>query len=243
MRNSLWAPPTQWTMRTISDAASSISATTSWTRVRTMRFLRRASVVGGPLGIFVLGSRDRHHLAVISFAAQPAEKGALEQLGVETVGLGAPVLARHGYARCVDNVSLDAACSKPARQPETVPAGLKGDGNAFDPASCFLRFLTPAIEQLQQCALVDRKLLQRLTLDARHDAGNEPARQTHFDHCDQCAVLFQNNTGLVQVVRLLHWGPPSGHISDDVCNFLAAAPIASRKGRCAGRPDCHIGEG
>ena len=97
----------------------------------------------GPLSIFVLGSRDRHHLAVISLAAQPAEKGALEQLGVETVGLGAPVLARHGYARCVDNVGLDAACSKPARQPETVPAGFKGDGNAFDPASCFLRLLTP----------------------------------------------------------------------------------------------------
>jgi hypothetical protein len=88
----------------------------------------------GPLGIFVLGSRDRHHLAVISLAAQPAEKGAPEQLGVETVGIGAPVLARHGYARCVDNVGLDAACSKPARQPETVPAGFKGDGNAFDPA-------------------------------------------------------------------------------------------------------------
>jgi len=31
---------------------------------------------------------------VISLAAQPAEKGALEQLGVETVGLGAPVLAQ-----------------------------------------------------------------------------------------------------------------------------------------------------
>ena len=38
--------PTQWTMRTISEAASSISATTSWMRVGTMRFLRRASVVG-----------------------------------------------------------------------------------------------------------------------------------------------------------------------------------------------------
>jgi hypothetical protein len=62
----------------------------------------------------------------------------------------------------VDNVGLDAACSKPARQPETVPAGFKGDGNAFDSASCFLRLLTPAIEQLQQCALVDCKLLQRL---------------------------------------------------------------------------------
>jgi hypothetical protein len=35
---------------------------------------------------------------------------AREQLGVETVGLGAPMLARHGYARCVDNVGLDAAC-------------------------------------------------------------------------------------------------------------------------------------
>jgi hypothetical protein len=78
-----------------------------------------------------------------------------------------PVLARHGYARCVDNVGLDAACPQSARQPETVPAGLKGDGNAFHPASCFLRLLTPAIEQLQQCALVDRKLLQRLALDAR----------------------------------------------------------------------------
>jgi hypothetical protein len=30
---------------------------------------------------------------VISLAAQPAEKGALEQLGVETVGLDAPVRA------------------------------------------------------------------------------------------------------------------------------------------------------
>ena len=28
----------------------------------------------------------------------------------------------------------------------------------------------------------------------RHDAGNEPARQTHFDHRDQGAVLFQGGT-------------------------------------------------
>jgi hypothetical protein len=38
--------------------------------------------------------KAHHHLAVISLAAQPAEKGALEQLGVETVGLGAPVQTR-----------------------------------------------------------------------------------------------------------------------------------------------------
>jgi hypothetical protein len=37
----------------------------------------------GPLGIFVLGCRDRHHLAVITLTAQPADKGTFEQLGVE----------------------------------------------------------------------------------------------------------------------------------------------------------------
>src|SRR5271169_5668888 len=103
-------------------------------------------------------------------------------------------------------MGFDAACPEPARQPETIPAGLEGNCNAFDLASCFLRFLTPAIEKLQQCALVDRELLQRLALDARHDAGNEPARQAHFDHRDQCTVLFQDDTRLAQVVRRLHWG-------------------------------------
>jgi hypothetical protein len=46
------------------------------------------------------------------------------------------------------------------------------------------RLLTPAIEKLKQCALVDRELLQRLALDARHDAGNQPARQAHFQDTD-----------------------------------------------------------
>jgi hypothetical protein len=32
---------------------------------------------------------------VITLAAQPAEKGSFEQLGVEPVGLGASVLARY----------------------------------------------------------------------------------------------------------------------------------------------------
>src|SRR5215475_12893157 len=160
----------------------------------------------GALGIFILDCRDCDHLAVITFAAQPTEKGAFEQLGVETVGLGAPVFTRYRHARCVDDMGPDAACPEPTPQPETIPAGLEGNCNAFDLASCFLRFLTPAIEKLQQCALVDRELLQRLALHARHDAGNQPARQTHFDHRDQCVVLFQNDTGLVQVDRRLHWG-------------------------------------
>jgi hypothetical protein len=101
-------------------------------------------------GIFIPDCRDCDHLAVIRFAAQPTEKGTLEQLGVETVGLGAPVFTRYRYARCVDNVGRDAARPEPTRQPETIPAGLEGNCNAFDLTSCFLRFLTPAIEKLQQ---------------------------------------------------------------------------------------------
>ncbi len=42
----MWAPPTQCNVNTISAAPSSISATASWMRVRTIRFFSRASVVG-----------------------------------------------------------------------------------------------------------------------------------------------------------------------------------------------------
>ena len=76
----------------------------------------------GPLGILVLHRRDLDHLAVITLAAQPTKKGAFEQLGVETVSLGTPMLARHRHTRCVNDVGLDAARLEPARQPEAVTA-------------------------------------------------------------------------------------------------------------------------
>ena len=47
----------------------------------------------GAFGIFLCEGRDRAHLAVDRLAAQPAQKGAFELLGVEPVGLGAAVLA------------------------------------------------------------------------------------------------------------------------------------------------------
>src|SRR5882672_11498285 len=99
----------------------------------------------GPLGISVLGCRDRHHLAVMTLAAQPAEKRAFEQLGVEPIGLGAPVLARHRHARCVNDVDLNVACTEPARQPEAVSAGLESDSDVFDPMPCLRRFLSPSM--------------------------------------------------------------------------------------------------
>jgi hypothetical protein len=65
-----------------------------------------------------------------------------------------------------------------------------------------------------------------LALDARHDAGNEPARQTHFDDRDQCAVLFQDDTGLAQVVRVLQWGSIGSH-QRRWMQFPRRRPIAS----------------
>src|ERR1700730_9280005 len=45
-RSSVSSPPIQWVRRTISDASSSISATTSWMTVRRIRFLSLPSVGG-----------------------------------------------------------------------------------------------------------------------------------------------------------------------------------------------------
>src|SRR6202022_2656693 len=84
------------------------------------------------------------------------------------------------------------------------PGGLESNCNALYLSPCFLCFHTPAIEQIQQCALVDRELLQRVALDARYDAGNEPARLAHRDHGDQRAVRIEGSEGSAQVVQLLH---------------------------------------
>src|SRR5258706_10256900 len=137
------------------------------------------------------------------------------------------MLARHRYTRCVNDVGLDAAHLEPARHPEAVTASLEGDCNALDPASCFLRFLSPSMQQLQQCALVDRELFQRLALDARHDTSNEPARQALLNDRNQRAVRLEGGEGSAQVVQLLHGVAPSVHISDDGMKYPRRRPIAS----------------
>ena len=99
---------------------------------------------------------------------------------------------------------------KPARQPEAVAASLEGDCNALDPASCFLRLVSPSMQQFQQCGLIDRELLQRLAFDARHDTGNEPARQAHLNDRDQRAVGLEGGGGWLFAWRLRRWTPANG---------------------------------
>src|SRR6516225_12236389 len=94
------------------------------------------------------------------------------------------MFTRHGYARCMNDMDLDVACPEPARQPEAVPTSLETDSDACDPVSCLLCFLAPSMQQLQQCSLIDGELLQRLTLDARYNARNEPARLAHLQDTD-----------------------------------------------------------
>ena len=64
-------------------------------------------------------------------------------------------------------------------------------------------------------ALSSTASFQRLALDARHDTGNEPARQAHLNDRNQRAVRLEGGEGSAQVVQLLHGVAPSVHISDD----------------------------
>ena len=110
-------------------------------------------------------------------------------LGVETVGLGAPVFTRYRYARCVDDMGLDAARPEPARQPETISAGLEGNCDAFDLASCFLRFLSPSMHSARNCRVSSATSVhytgRRTTLLKRAFLGWLRGER---DHCKMVAI-------------------------------------------------------
>ena len=87
-----------------------------------------------PFGVLLREAGDRHHAAMAAFAAQPAEKGALQQRGVQAIGLRPAMLARHRDTGGMDHMRLDAAGPQPPRQPKTIAAGLKGNRDALDQA-------------------------------------------------------------------------------------------------------------
>jgi hypothetical protein len=95
------------------------------------------------------------------------------------------------------------------RQPEAVAAGFKSDSDAIDVPPGFHRFIPPAMQQPQQRLLVRFEFLQRVALDPRNDPGNEPTRETQFNHRDDRAILFEGDEGPAEIIRLwhgaLHW--------------------------------------
>jgi hypothetical protein len=156
------------------------------------------------LGVLLLQRRDRGHAAVARLAAQPAEEGALEQLGVQAVRLGAPVLPRDRDAGRVHDVGLDAARPQPARQPEAVAPGLEGDREAGDRAPGPGRLVPPAMKQPEQRLLARVELLERVAPDPGHQPGDEPARPAQLDHGDERVVLLEGGEGPAQVIALRH---------------------------------------
>ena len=130
-----------------------------------------------------------------SFAAQPPQEPALQQLGVEPVGLCPAMLPRYRDTGGMDHVSLDATRRKPARQPEAVAAGFEGNRNPRDRAAGPDRLIPPAMQQAKQPFWVRLQLLARLTLNTRNDAANQPARLAQLDDGNDRATVVQGDEG------------------------------------------------
>lgn len=107
-----------------------------------------------------------------ALAAPPAEKGTLQQRGVQAIGLRPPMLARDCDAGGMDHMRLDVTGLQPSRQPKTVAARLKGNGDAGNRPSCLRRLLAPAMQQRQQQRLARFQLLGRAPLNARNDRAD-----------------------------------------------------------------------
>ena len=167
--------------------------------------------------------RDRHLLAEITLAAQPAEKRGFEQLGIEPVGLGAPMFALHRHTRRVNDVGLNVACTEPARQPEAVPGGIESDSDAFDPCPAF------AASSRHQCSNFSNALSSTTSFfnGWRSTPGTMPATSQLYRLSSITAISMPSGSrGLGDRLRSFNFcmGCSSVHISNDGCNIPAAAP-------------------
>src|SRR6476659_436326 len=103
-----------------------------------------------PLGVLFGNRWDARHGAMAPFPAQPPQEPALQQLGVEPVGLGPAMLPRHGDTRGMDHVRFDPARIQPTRQPEAIAAGFEGQCNPRDLFTGPDRFIAPAMQQAEK---------------------------------------------------------------------------------------------
>src|SRR4029453_6808695 len=149
----------------------------------------------GALGVLLRQRWNGRHVAVIGFAAQPAEEDPFEQARVEAICFRPAMLARDGHAGRVDDVGFDAAGPEPARQPEAVAARLVRDHDARNRATLLGCLGTPAHQQPEQVHLAWFELLQRMALDPWNNAGDEPTRLAHPNHPNDRAVLLRGGEG------------------------------------------------
>src|SRR6516164_5450062 len=177
-----------------------------------------------PLGVLFGNCWHACHATVAPFPTQPPQEPALQQLGVEPIGLGPAMLPRYRDTRGMDHVRLDATRLKPARQPEAVAAGFEGYRNPRDCVAGLDRFVAPAVQQRKQPFWARLQLLARLTFNAGKHTANQPARLAQLDDGNDRAIVVEGDEGPAQIVRLGHRGTPSIDVSDEVA-ILAARPI------------------
>src|SRR5438309_1941283 len=141
---------------------------------------------------------------------------ALQQLGVEPIGLCPAMFPPNCHTRGMDHLRLYPTRFKPARQPEAVAAGFEGQRNPCDLFTGPARLIPPAMQHGKQLFWARLQLLARLTLNPGNYAANQPARLAKLDDGNDRAILVQGDEGPAQVVRLGHRGTPSVRCSDEV---------------------------
>src|SRR4051794_5116475 len=149
----------------------------------------------GALSILLRQRRNGRHVAVIGFAAQPADEDTFEQSRVEAICFRPAMLAGDSHAGRMDDVGFDAAGPEPARQPEPVAACLERDHDARNRATLLGGLGTPAHQQTEQFHFAWFELLQRMALDPWNNASDEPTRLAHLDDRNDRAVLLQGSEG------------------------------------------------
>jgi hypothetical protein len=125
---------------------------------------------------------------MVGLAAQPAQERAHQELRVEPIRLGAPVIPLDRDARGMNDIGLDIVLAEQSREPEAVAPRLEGDADPPHHASGPPRLLAPALDQFEQPFRVRRQLLQRIARQARRTRGDEPTRLAQFNDDDQRAI-------------------------------------------------------
>ena len=162
--------------------------------------------------------------------------------GVAPLRLRSPMLARDGHARRMDDRGLDPRAAQPAGQPEAVPAGLEGNSDTPDCSPGPGRLIPPPLAAAGEAVLVRLELLQRVTLEARHNPGDEPARLAQLDHHDERALLLESKAETCVSYSAAALGRSVVASGDDGAPFSPAAPYhlnqpkSATCSRTSGRP-------
>ncbi len=104
----------------------------------------------------------------------------------------------------MNDMAFDLALLQPARQPEPVPTGFRGNAKTRDRPTGLDRCVAPAVQPPQQPCRIGRQLLLRRAVQPPNQPANQPARLAHLDHRNQRAILIEGDKAPALIVELSH---------------------------------------